>query len=471
LVFASPLFLFGFLPIFLALYALAPLRAKSVLTLLGSLLFYAWGEPSFVVVVIASASFDLVVARAISHLTGQRLRRAVLGVGVLANLGVLFYFKYAHFAVATTSWLSARWFGIALPEVGAIALPIGVSFIVFEKITYLVDVYRGVGQPTRHVHDYLLYVFLFPKLLAGPIVKYHDIQDQLQRPSREPGDFATGLTRFAFGLSKKVLLADPMSEISDAIFASGHTVIGFELAWLGAIAFALQIFFDFSGYSDMAIGLARCLGFRLLENFEQPYLAIGFADFWRRWHISLSSWIRDYLYIPLGGDRVSPLRLYLNLWICFLASGLWHGASWTFVIWGAYHGFFLTLDRLFLGRWLRSRHRALGILLTFLTVTLGWVIFRAPTQAAALRHLGAMLDPGRMSTRFVLITYDHYLVMLVGLAFCFLPAFRVHERWLAARAQPSSYSARVMAGACVLLLLSAAKATTVAFQPFLYFRF
>jgi alginate O-acetyltransferase complex protein AlgI len=253
------------------------------------------------------------------------------------------------------------------------------------------------------------------------------------------------------------------------VFAADSTVVGFRLAWLGALAFSLQIFFDFSGYSDMAIGLARCLGFRLMENFDKPYLAIGFADFWRRWHISLSTWIRDYLYIPLGGDRVSRPRLYLNLWICFLASGLWHGASWTFVVWGAYHGFFLTLDRIFLGRWLRSVPRAVGIAVTFLLVTVGWIVFRAPTLGVALRHLGAMLDPTRESTRFVPITLDLYLILAVALALCFLPALRWQK--FAQREQAWGYSGWGMAGACVLLIVSAAKATTVAFQPFLYFRF
>ncbi len=470
MVFSSPLFLFGFLPTFLALYAAIPTRALNTTTLVASVFFYAWGEPIFVLFAVASAALDLVVVRLMvtSHRAG--VRRLLLGVGVAANLGLLAYVKYANFAYANVDPLVAAWLGVHLPHMRAIALPIGISFIVFEKITYVVDVHRGVSRPALNVRDYLLYVFLFPKLLAGPIIKYHDIAQQLIHRPRRLDDVGAGLTRFAIGLAKKVLLADPMGELADMVFAPGEA-IGFRLAWLGAIAYALQIFFDFSGYSDMAIGLARMMGFRLMENFVRPYLAIGFGDFWRRWHISLSTWIRDYLYIPLGGDRVSTPRLYLNLWICVLASGLWHGAAWTFVLWGAYHGLFLTLDRLFVKRLLTALPRVAGIGFTFLAVTIGWVVFRAPDAGAALTYLAAMIDPLGHSHRVVLVSRDLYLVMAIGLAMCFLPALdgfeRLHEQL---RAAPQ-WQTISMAFAAGLLAVSIAKATTVAFHPFLYFRF
>jgi len=469
-VFSSPLFLFGFLPTFLALYAAIPTRALNTTALIASVFFYAWGEPIFVLFAVASAALDLVVVRLMvaSHRVG--VRRLLLGVGVAANLGLLAYVKYANFAYANVDPVVGAWLGVHLPHMRTIALPIGISFIVFEKITYVVDVHRGVSRPALSVRDYLLYVFLFPKLLAGPIIKYHDIAQQLIHRPRRLDDVGAGLTRFAIGLAKKVLLADPMGELADMVFAPGEA-IGFRLAWLGAIAYALQIFFDFSGYSDMAIGLARMMGFRLRENFVRPYLAIGFGDFWRRWHISLSTWIRDYLYIPLGGDRVSTPRLYLNLWICFLASGLWHGAAWTFVLWGAYHGLFLTLDRLFLKRLLTGLPRVAGIGFTFLAVTIGWVVFRAPDAGAALTYLAAMSDPLGHSHRVALVSRDLYLVMAIGLAMCFLPALdgfeRLHEEL---RAAPQ-WQTISMAFAAGLLALSIAKATTVAFHPFLYFRF
>ena len=470
MVFTSPLFLFGFLPTVLLLYALAPARLSNPITLLASLLFYAWGEPVFVLVALGSALLDLALVRGMAASVDARRRRWLMGIGVAANLGLLAYFKYATFAVGVGRSLAAAAFGVTLPPLFAIALPIGVSFIVFEKITYIVDVYRGVGAPARRVRDYLLYVFLFPKLLAGPIVKYHDIAGQLGARPRRVDDWAEGLTRFAIGMAKKVLLADTAAELADAAFAADGTPVGFRLAWLGAIAFSLQIYFDFSGYSDMAIGLARILGFRLMENFNRPYLAVGFGEFWRRWHISLSTWIRDYLYLPLGGNRVSTPRLYLNLWICFLASGLWHGAAWTFVVWGAYQGFFLTLERLGLGRALARLPRPLGVLVTFLAVTVGWVLFRAPDLASAAGHLAAMARPG-LPGRFVIVTFDQWCALAIGLAVCLLPALPPFERWRAAGvASPPPLSLR-MAMALPLLVLTAGKVMTVTYNPFLYFRF
>jgi len=468
MVFSSPLFLFGFLPVVLALYFAMPVRAVNTIALVASVLFYAWGEPMFVLVAVGPAALDLVVVRLMVASPRPRVRGLLVGLGVAANLGLLAYFKYANFAYANAELVLAGWFGIRLPPLPAIALPIGVSFVVFEKITYIVDVYRGVGQPARRVRDYFLYVFLFPKLLAGPIIKYHDIAGQLVDRPRRLDDVAAGLTRFAFGLAKKVLLADPMGELADMAF--GGDVIGFRLAWLGIIAYALQIFFDFSGYSDMAIGLARMMGFRLMENFVRPYLAVGFGEFWRRWHISLSTWIRDYLYIPLGGDRVSTPRIYLNLWICFLASGLWHGAAWNFVLWGAYHGLFLTLDRLFLRRLLTRLPRVAGIGFTFLAVIIGWVLFRAPDARSAVAYYAAMINPFAPHD-LVLVTSDLYLTMAVGLAICFLPGLGGFERLHQRLRTGGQWQTISMASAAGLLVLSIAKATTVAFHPFLYFRF
>jgi alginate O-acetyltransferase complex protein AlgI len=468
-VFTAPIFLFGFLPFFLVLSALLPTRLANPLTLVFSVLFYAWGEPVFVFVAVGSALLDLVVVRLMAASADPRRRRWLAGFGVAVNLGVLGYFKYASFAAGVGRSLATAAFGVSLPPLFAIALPIGVSFIVFEKITYIVDVYRGVGAPAGRIRDYLLYVFLFPKLLAGPIVKYHDIVDQLGARQRRLHDWTEGVTRFAIGLAKKVLLADTVAELADVAFAADGTPVGFRLAWLGALAFSLQIYFDFSGYSDMAIGLARVMGFRLMENFDRPYLSVGFGEFWRRWHISLSTWIRDYLYVPLGGNRVSSLRLYLNLWICFLASGLWHGAAWTFVVWGAYQGCFLTLERLGLGRVLMRLPRAIGVLATFLAVTVGWVLFRAPDLAAAAGYLAAMVQP-RAPGRFVLVTLDQWCALAVGLAICLLPALP-HFQACRAPASPTPALALRMALALPLLVLTVGKAMTVTYNPFLYFRF
>ena len=263
-----------------------------------------------------------------------------------------------------------------------VLLPLAISFFVFEKITYIVDVYRDICRPAVRLRDYLLFVFLFPKLLAGPILKFHEIQSQIARHSLGLDGLGEGLERFLTGLAKKVLIADTLAAPVEAVFAADPTQIGFGTAWFGALCFTVQIYFDFSGYSDMAIGLARMLGLRLPENFNQPYLATGFADFWRRWHISLSSWIREYLYVPLGGSRVSALRVYVNLWVCFLVSGLWHGANWTFLAWGAFHGLFVCADHAGLRRvWPRIPWAA-GVAATFPLVVIGWVLFRAPSISA-----------------------------------------------------------------------------------------
>ena len=471
MVFSAPIFIFGFFPIFLLLYFLSPRWMANGTALLLSMLFYAWGEPRFVLIACASAVFDYAMVVAIHRASPDGPhRKRLLVVAVLANLGLLAWFKYANFAVQSLHDAGHALFGASYSPMAQIALPIGISFIVFEKITYVVDVYRGVGAPAKNLRDYLLYVFLFPKLLAGPIIKYHDIEQQLIERPKRLDDLSEGLKRFAVGLAKKVLIADVMGEVADAMFAPGLP-LGFGQAWLGAIAFSLQIFFDFSGYSDMAIGIARCMGFRLLENFNRPYLAIGFADFWRRWHISLSSWIRDYLYIPLGGDRGSVARTYANLWICFLASGLWHGAAWTFILWGAYHGLFLTLDRMFMRRLLKRMPAAIGIAITFLLITLGWVIFRGTDFASTASYFSAMAHPGRDGARFVLITRDVGFVMGLGLLLCFLPGLPA-----VARLETKLYSARYwpavsMVGALLLFVVAAAKATTIAFHPFLYFRF
>jgi alginate O-acetyltransferase complex protein AlgI len=470
MVFTAPIFLFGFLPFFLLLYAVLPSRLVNPLTLVASLLFYGWGEPVFVFVAVGSALLDLALVHLMGTSGDARRRRQLMALGVAANLVLLVYFKYVGFAADTGRSLAAAAFGILLPPLGAIALPIGVSFIVFEKITYIVDTYRGAGRPARRIRDYLLYVFLFPKLLAGPIVKYHDISGQLGARARRLDDWAEGLSRFAVGMGKKVLIADTVAELADAAFAANGAPVGFRLAWLGALAFSVQIYFDFSGYSDMAIGLARVMGFRLMENFDRPYLSVGFGEFWRRWHISLSTWIREYLYLPLGGNRVGPVRLYVNLWICFLASGLWHGAAWTFVVWGAYQGAFLTLERLGLARGLAHLPRTLGILVTFLAVTVGWVLFRAPDLRTAGSYLLAMASPDGPS-RFVIVTLDQWCALAVGLAVCLLPALAPLARWQAVPGTATVPLPLRMALALPLLILAAGKVMTVTYNPFLYFRF
>jgi alginate O-acetyltransferase complex protein AlgI len=428
MLFSTPFFIFGFLPLFFALYWFLPKRRQILLG--GSMVFYAWSEPIFIWVVLLSACMDYVLGKFISTLEpGHGRRKWLVGVGVAGNLAMLVYAKYTAFAVVNLNALLGH-LGGPLLAVPKIALPLGVSFIVFEKITYLVDLYRHKAKPAHSLFDYLNYVFLFPKLLAGPIVKYHDISEQLTQPTHTYEDVRDGLVRFIRGLAKKVLIADALSPVVDAVFNLDPGSLDTKSAWIGLACFTLQIYFDFSGYSDMAIGLGRILGFRLMENFNNPYLATSFTDFWRRWHISLSSWIKEYLYIPLGGSRVSTARSYVNLCICFLLSGLWHGASWNFVIWGCFHGVILVADRAFWLRWQQVLPRFMNVALTLFLVCIGWVFFRCDTFTHAIGYLGVMFAPqfGVTNTIFEEVNTSVYSMMLIGAFIVFAPALQWARR-------------------------------------------
>ena len=464
--FNSTIFIFLFAPVVVLLALVVPRRAANAYLLAASMLFYAWGEPRFVFVVLASGLADYLIASVIARPSAASARALWLGLGVCVNLGLLIYFKYAAFFIQT---LGAVFGGLRIPH-PEIILPLGISFIVFEKITYIVDVYRGTTPPARNVLDYLLFVFFFPKMLSGPIIKYHEISEQIQSRRIALEDVEVGVSRFIVGLAKKVLVADTLAGVADKVFAAPLEQIGCADGWLAALCFAIEIYFDFSGYSDMAIGLARMLGFRLRENFNQPYLAVGFTEFWQRWHISLSSWIRDYLYIPLGGNRRSPPRVYANLWICFLASGLWHGASWTFVIWGAYHGLFVSADRLILRRvWLRIP-RVAGVAVTFLLVVIGWIFFRSGSFGQAVTMLGIMANPWRPSQLIDLwVTNDIYLCLVVGFIVSFVPWPWVEDA--AAKLPEIGVGAVRQAGILALSLWVFGQLFTASFKPFLYFRF
>jgi len=337
MLFSTPFFLFVFLPFFFALYWFG--RPRRQILLLGSIIFYAWAEPRFIWVVFDSACLDYVLGIWIAKLSNGRMRSMLVGIGVVTNLSMLIIVKYSGFAIHNVNALIQPLADVHF-FVPAFTLPLGISFIVFEKITYLVDLKRGIARPAQSFLDYLNFVFLFPKLLAGPIIKYHEIASQLRRPSQQFEDFRDGMMRFIAGLAKKVLIANQLAIVVDPIFSLPTSDLNPTTAWLGLFAFALQIYFDFSGYSDIAIGLARMLGFRLRENFNHPYLATSVTDFWRRWHISLSTWIKEYLYIPLGGSRVSTVRGYAKslslfralralawcfLELCDLGMLTWHG--------------------------------------------------------------------------------------------------------------------------------------------------
>lgn len=472
MLFHEPFFALVIAPAFYALYLLVNDReaAKKWALIAASVAFYTWGEPLFVPVVLVSTLIDYVLSHRMEAGQSPAVRRALVTAGIVLNLGILVFYKYADFLSANFNHLLRPLAGYELPLL-KIALPIGVSFVVFEKISYLVDCYRGTSRPAASLKDYALFVFLFPKLLAGPILKYHEMERQIADPAPVAlADFQQGFLRFARGVSKKVLLADPLGTFADRVFGADPATLGAGNATLGLVCFAMQIYFDFSAYSDMAIGLARMLGFQLRENFNMPYASRSLTEFWRRWHISLTTWIRDYLYIPLGGNRHGEARTYINLWICFLLSGVWHGPNWNFVLWGAYNGLFLTLDRIFLLRWLERAGGLVATIVTLAIVTFGWAIFRTNSIEQLAGFVAAMLG---QSPRLVPVEMpaDIPLTAAAGLVLCLLPATPAFAP-LKRLYDGNETLRRVVALALIVIwVIACGRALAVPFKPFIYFRF
>ncbi|ADB31371.1 membrane bound O-acyl transferase MBOAT family protein [Kribbella flavida DSM 17836] len=470
--FAAPLFLWYFLPAVLLASWILPHRARNGVLAVFSLGFYAVGGKEFVLLLLALIAVNYAAGLAIGALPLRR-RKAVVVATVLADLAVLAVWKYAGFASTAVSSIASS-LGLGDTRVVSLALPIGISFFTFHHLSYVVDVYRGVRPPMRNPLTFVTYIAMFPQLVAGPIVRYHEIADQLNDARRDRlADFAEGFPRFAWGLFKKVAIADSLAPIADAAFASPDPST--STAWIGALAYTGQIYFDFSGYSDMAIGLGMMFGLRLPENFARPYSAISVTDFWRRWHQSLSRWFRDYLYVPLGGNRGGTFRTYRNLSIVFLTTGLWHGAAWTFVIWGAFHGLLLIIERATgLGssdRWAGPRRA-----ITFLLVVFGWVLFRAESLPAAGRMLQAMVTPEGWSIApdvAVLLSGHRILLLVLVLASTLLPATWVTGRVIDGLQDNTPVWARRSVRGIAVALAPYAGIVAVAgtFSPFLYFQF
>ncbi|MBV8101343.1 MAG: MBOAT family protein [Verrucomicrobia bacterium] len=470
MLFNSPLFLFVFFPCLYFIYRLSPTTWQNRILLGASLFFYSWAEPIFVFWALGSALLDWALGEVISRSTEPTVRKGALTLGVIANVALLAYFKYANFFWANFVSILKQ-FGLQSFSLLHVALPIAISFIVFEKITYLVDLYRKDGRPAADLLTYMLYVFYFPKLLAGPIIRYRDIDQQLRQRGVTWIDFRDGMIRFLFGLAKKVLLADHIGHLANEVFALPAKQLDMPFAWLGVLCFSAQIYFDFSGYSDMAIGLSQIFGFRLKENFRQPYTAINFTDFWRRWHISLSTWIRDYLYIPLGGNRVSLARTYFNLCLCFFLSGLWHGAAWTFIIWGLFHGTMLVADRVFWKQWQTHLPKVINVAITFLLVMISWVIFRSQSLDQIGFYLRAMFIPQSVEPTLLSVSPDIVWTLAAAYFIIFLPLLPRFEKVLAWYENLALRRTFELAGAYGLLLFALARIATFSYQSFLYFRF
>jgi alginate O-acetyltransferase complex protein AlgI len=474
--FSSITFLFFFLPLVLVVYYVLPRRARNTWLLVASIVFYAWGAGSTVLILLASIAVNDVLGWLIERaMAAGRRRQAqlILAVAVILAVGLLVWFKYANFAVETLDAIVIAAGGASSPWV-EVLLPIGISFYTFHSISYLVDVYRGTARHLSSPIDFALYITFFPQLIAGPIVRFHEIRDQLVRRTETVPLFAAGVYRFCHGLAKKALIADTVAPIADAAFATPTAQLEAPTALLGIVAYTVQLYFDFSGYSDMALGLAMMFGIHLPENFARPYSARSVTEFWRRWHMSLSRWFRDYLYIPLGGNRGSTARTVRNLLIVFLITGLWHGAAWTFVVWGLYHGVLLLLERaLGIGRGDGSpRFDRLAQARTVVLVMVGWVFFRSPDLTYAVGYLGAFLDPARTIVPAVADALDPLaaLALVVGVATVALPRSWVTGVRLE-DARPPTIRLLRLGTVAVGFPLAVAFLVAGDFSPFLYFQF
>ncbi len=482
MVFSSHLFVYYFLPLALLVYYASPRRLRHLGLTLLSYAFYGWANPAFVLIMLASTVVDYVCGLAISGGLGGgpierldpasprgRSQKWAVTVSVVTNLSLLGFFKYFNFGVDSYNGL-VEWLGLGgmtVESVIRVALPLGISFYTFQSMSYTIDVYRGEARALRNFIDFACYVSMFPQLVAGPIVRFSEIADQLRARRHTLEKFARGAAFVSLGLAKKVLLANPCGKVADSVFDAA-TVVPLD-AWYGVVAYSMQIYFDFSGYSDMAIGLGLMLGFAFAKNFDSPYRADSITDFWRRWHISLSSWLRDYLYKPLGGNRLGRGRTYLNLALVMLLGGLWHGAAWKFVAWGGFHGALLAGERALGKRSVYTRlPRALRIAATFLLVTVSWVFFRARDLSEAIRYLGSMAGVSEFEPPALLLSgliyQPYYLGTVVAAAAI---AFAAPQTW--------DWTRRLdgwKALACVAILwLSLVMLNTQAFNPFIYFIF
>lgn len=468
MLFSSIPFLYYFLPVVLLLYFVVPRQLKNLVLLVSSLFFYGWGEPRYVVIMAVAIVTGYVFGRLIEVFRGKGLSKVFLILSVLSAVAILGYFKYADFFIENFNAVT----GLTVPLL-KIALPIGISFYLFQLLSYTVDVYRGTVPAQKNIINFGAYIALFPQLIAGPIVRYSDIAEQLQHRTHSFEKCAYGIRRFMIGLSKKILLANALGELCDIFRASDDKSVLFY--WLYAVSFTLHIYFDFSGYSDMAIGLGKIFGFDFIENFNYPYISKSVTEFWRRWHMSLGSWFRDYVYIPLGGNRVPKARWLFNILVVWMLTGFWHGASWNFILWGLLYAVFLVIEKLLIGKAL-EKSKVWRHVYVMLIVILGFVLFNATDVKEAGQYIAAMFGFGGVpvvSTEFVYYLRSFGLVLLLAVVGSTpLPKLAVEK--LAASEKPACKWTLAIAEPVllvVLLLLSTAYLVDGSFNPFLYFRF
>lgn len=468
MVFSSMIFLCVFLPVILVIYFALPKQSRNLWLLLASLFFYAWGEPRYILIMLFSTVFDYFNGRVIEYATlkGKRdtLGRAVLVLSVAGNLGILCFFKYTDFVLGTVNRLAGTQFGLL-----QLALPIGISFYTFQTMSYTIDVYRGEIPAQHNIISFGMYVCLFPQLIAGPIVRYKDVQKEIDARKTTISGAVHGLQRFLIGLAKKVLLANQIGALWDEIKGLGGSDMSMSLAWLGAVAFTFQIYFDFSGYSDMAIGLGEMFGFHFPENFDHPYESKSITEFWRRWHMTLGTWFREYLYIPLGGNRKGVVRQIFNLLVVWFLTGLWHGAGWNFILWGLYYFVLLVLEKFVLRRLLERLPDVIRHLYTLFFVVVGWVIFACDDLGLLGSYLKAMFGIGVPGgNALALYEWD---VQAPFLAILLIAATTIPARIAKQLTREDQRSPLLMVYTVGLLVLSLAFLVSGSYNPFLYFRF
>lgn len=463
MVFSSISFLFYFLPLIILLYFIVPLKLRNITLLIGSLFFYFYGEPKYILVLIFSIVFNYYIGRIISN--NNKYNKLIFVSSLVINFGILFYFKYFDFFIDNINRMFTTNFNFL-----NIVMPLGISFFTFQATSYVIDVYKKKVEASNNIIDFAVYLSLFPQLVSGPIVRYDTVCGELKTRNTSYDNFAHGVSRFILGLSKKVLLANVIGELSTSLVSTSQSILSY---WLRAIADTLQLYLDFSGYSDMAIGLGLIFGFHFLENFNYPFISTSITEFWHRWHISLSSWFKDYIYIPLGGNRVGEIRRYFNIFIVWFCTGLWHGASWNFVLWGLYYAVLLVIEKKFLYSFLK-KHRVFGLITTNILVIIGFVIFNQTTLTGIGTFISSMFGLNNLSFTNIETNYylkNYLLVLIIGIIastpiiknlISKLRSYKIMDNIISIL-EPITY--------IILLIMCTAFIIDESFNPFLYFRF
>ncbi len=471
MVFSSAIFLFLFLPAVITVNLVLKKSAQNIFLLAVSLLFYAWGEGLLVLLMLLSIGINYIVGITLGYGLKKQERKFLkpaLTIGIVLNLSMLVYYKYAHFIVQFLNEI-----GLNIPfDTSGIILPIGISFFTFQGLSYLIDVYRAEVPYQRNPLKLGLYIALFPQLIAGPIIRYSDVNEQIENRDRSLDKFTSGVIRFVRGLAKKVIIANNMALVADLIFDGSPTDLSAPIAWIGVLCYSLQIYFDFSGYSDMAIGLGRIFGFEFRENFSHPYCSKSFREFWRRWHISLSTWFRDYLYIPLGGNQKGKFRTYANLIVVFLLTGLWHGASWNFIFWGLFHGFFLIIERMIPLK-LPSFLNPLKSLYVLFFVMIGWVLFRSENISLASTYIQSMFSANMSLHHYAVTLINPYFlfVFILGVIFSMPIRSKVEYLMMSLVQARSLQTLLIISFNLVLYCYAIIEFSSSTYNPFIYFRF